>query len=104
MTTYMLGSDLPLKLQEDAKAQFVHRYTREHIPAWAHGVQHNNGPDAGKPFLVQFASDADWLEHTMFAVAGKGAKLHLHNVIRYCQSTPSWPDGKPTPINGGVSK
>jgi len=77
------GRDMSLKLQRDALNRFVHRYTRDHIPQWAKIPRDN-----GKFYPMQFASDTDWLEHTVFWITAKGELSNRHN---YCQSTPTWP-------------
>ncbi len=81
---FKLGSELPPNVQQDCLARFVHRFTREHRPYWAKGYTLN-----GKPYAVQFASDADWLAHTLFAVTKSGC---LDNRGNHCQSSPTWPD------------
>lgn len=84
MTKTKIGSQLSTRVQREALALFVHRYTREHKPAWAAGPWKD-----GKPYPVQFASDADWLAHTSFYVTAGGelSKKHV-----YCESSPTWPD------------
>ena len=86
MTRMIKGSDLPIELQRQALAAFPYRYTRDHTPTWA--------TKTGLRYPVQFASDADWLAHTLFAVAGPARALRLSRRERYCESTPTWPDGK----------
>lgn len=76
------GSVLPLKTQQDALRRFVHRFTKEHVPEWA-----RSNPN----YKPQFASDADWLEHTMFYVTKAG---NLDNRYTSCMSVPTWPEGK----------
>lgn len=46
---------------EQAKARYPHRYTMEHVPAWARR-QCNNG----KYYAPQYATDAEWYEKTKF--------------------------------------
>ena len=72
------GSEMCQRLQQEAKAQFVHRYTGEHKPAWV------KGPETP----VQFKDDMDWLANTWFWVAKKG---ELANRPGYCVSHPTWP-------------
>lgn len=79
-----LGSELSQLQQAYVKAAFVHRFTKEHKPAWA-----KEPWKGGKPYPVQFASDADWLAHTRFAVSGAGS-LNLKS--QFCESSPTWPD------------
>lgn len=78
------GSQLPKNMQQEALRCWVHRYTRDHIPAWAREPM----PD-GKPYPVQFASDAEWLANTEFTLTKTG---RFSRRDRYCRSTPTWPD------------
>jgi hypothetical protein len=78
----ILGSELGALAQAYAKRRFVHRFTKEHKPQWAYC---NYGT---KP---HFASDADWLAHTFFWVTKAGKISERH---KYCESSPTWPDGK----------
>jgi hypothetical protein len=78
------GTELTAAQQRDVLAQFAHRYTKEHIPAWARQPR----PD-GSTYPVQFSSDQDWLEHSRFAVTSTGK---LDGRVKYCESNPTWPD------------
>jgi len=78
------GSDLPPRLQTEAKALFVHRCTGEHIPAWA-----LRGHASG-PYKVQFADDAEWLAHTFFFVTERG---EIARRPKHCESYPTWRGG-----------
>lgn len=77
-----LGIDLCTEDRAYVLRAYVHRFTREHVPAWA--------TMAGRPYPVQFADDADWLKHTMFFVSADGRLDRRH---KHCESTPTWPDG-----------
>jgi hypothetical protein len=46
---------------ERAKAQFVHRYTMDHVPNWAKDKAPN-----GKYYAPQFRTDAEWYANTVF--------------------------------------
>ena len=46
---------------EQAKAQYIHRYTMEHVPAWAKRRSGN-----GKFYAPQFRTDAEWYENAKF--------------------------------------
>jgi hypothetical protein len=76
------GLKLPSALQRQALAFYVHRYTRDHTPSWVAACPRLDG----KPYPVQFASDSEWLEHTLFPVHRGALTDHP------CQSTPTWPD------------
>ena len=77
------GNLLSAKAQQEALRQFVHRYTRQHRPAWSLKPMPN-----GRPYPVQFRDDRDWLEHTLFHVTKKG---ELHRCFSWRQSNPTWP-------------
>lgn len=91
--TSKLGTELTQAEQKHVLATFVHRFTRNHVPAWSRGEWKD-----GKSYPVQFASDADWLAHTRFAVKKDGT---LNTRADSCHSSPTWPDNpenrKPTP-------
>lgn len=75
------GSELHPEDRAYVLRAFVHRFTREHRPGWTRRADCAQCP-------VQFASDADWLAHTRFAV---------RNDVRIdrradCESSPTWPD------------
>lgn len=74
------GDQMSPKLRREALARFVHRFTKDHVPHWS---------KSNPACPVQFASDADWLEHTDFTITKQG---ELHRGVRYCHSTPTWPD------------
>jgi hypothetical protein len=80
------GSELSEQARRKVLAQFVHRFTRDHIPDWAT----RDVPEKfGKRYPVQFASDSEWLEKTRFAVKKGGT---LDERCHECQSNPTWPD------------
>jgi hypothetical protein len=81
--TQARGDQLTAEDQKDVLAAYVHRHTREHRPAWANKLWN------GKPYPVQFASDAEWLANTLFAVRRNG---RLDQRARSCESHPTWPD------------
>ncbi len=85
---WVWGHELSPEVQRQALATYVYRYTRDHVPAWAIRDKRADGT----PFPVQFASDADWLEHSRFPVTKAG---RLASRPPYCYSDPTWPDGKP---------
>ena len=80
------GTELDHDSQREVLAAYVHRFTGDHKPAWAREPMPN-----GKPYPVQFASDADWLANTLFEVTKAG---RLNRRQRYCYSRPTWPNGK----------
>lgn len=70
---------------EDAKRQFVHRFTMDHVPDWAFKRAPN-----GRFYAPQYASDEEWYERTLF----KGDDGH-DGGSRYCDSRrQTWPLGE----------
>ena len=68
---------------EQAKAQFVHRYTCEHVPAWA-----KEKSASGKYCAPQYATDQEWYDKTYFYGESELATK------KFCYTTdPSWPLG-----------
>lgn len=69
----------------DAKRQFVHRFTVEHVPPWA-----RQPFDDGTYPAPQYASDQEWYDNTPFPGEGFITKWS-----RYCQSdNQTWPLGQ----------
>lgn len=83
------GSELPMHLQQEAKARFTHRYTGEHRPAWANRPFTNSELKLST-YPVQFRDDADWLAHTYFTLVKDGTRFSKKK--RFCESYPTWPD------------
>lgn len=81
---HKLGTELHPDDRKHVLAAYVHRFTAQHKPRWAHSEWKN-----GESYPVQFASDADWLAHTRFAVNRNG-RLDRH--VHSCFSSPTWPD------------
>lgn len=77
------GGELSRKVQKEALASFVQRFTGDHKPEWAY----SHWKDSLK-YPLQFVDDRDWLENTLFAVTERGA---LDQRIDYCHSSPTWP-------------
>ena len=83
MMQYKRGIELTQEQQRHVLSTYVHRYTGTHKPQWAQVVMKN-----GKPYPVQFASDAEWLANTQFRVTKTGK---LDSRCLYHMSTPTWP-------------
>ncbi len=77
------GDKLSYADQLKVKSAFVHRFTKEHRPAWSRMKR-----PCGNPYPVQFESDADWLKNTVFAINKTGTLLKSYD----CASSPTWPD------------
>lgn len=78
---------------EQAKAQFVHRYTMDHVPAWAltpvaHTVAAGAADTGPRYYAPQFRSDREWYENTLFnGESGFASK-------KYCYTSgQTWPLG-----------
>jgi hypothetical protein len=67
MAKQVLGSALSREVQCEVLRRFVHRYTGEHVPAWAKQPR----PD-GRAYQPHFPTDADWLRCTKFWVRPDG--------------------------------
>ena len=80
MTNWIEGIKLSEHDRREVLAAYVHRYTGEHVPQWARAPWNT--------CKVQFATDAEWLANTRFAVRKDG---RLHQRIRHCMSNPTWP-------------
>lgn len=73
----------PLTLQQ-AKARYPHRYTMEHVPAWA-----RKACDNGRFYAPQFKTDAEWYAATKFYGESElASRSHCHT------SGQTWPLGQ----------
>ena len=69
----------------EARNKYPHRYTLEHVPAWARKARED-----GTYYAPQYRSDAEWYENTTFP--GEG---HIPKRSRHCESTGcTWPMGQ----------
>lgn len=67
-----------------AQAQYPHRFTGDHVPAWALEVRRD-----GSHYAPQFRSDAEWYAATTFP-----GEPGLHGNSRHCETgAPTWPLG-----------
>lgn len=83
--TSRLGSELFPADRAYVLAAYCHRFTGNHRPAWASQPWKADGT----PYPLQFASDAEWLANTRFAV---GAHGDLDRRSKECLSSPTWPN------------
>jgi hypothetical protein len=94
-TSIAQGSELCAEDQKRVLSEYVHRFTRDHKPKWAADEWKD-----GKPYPVQFASDADWLANSWFAVRKDG---RLDERKHSCYSSPTWPENPELrPVEGGA--
>ena len=69
---------------EQARSQYVHRFTMAHVPQWALGQRVD-----GTYYAPQYVSDREWYERTAFFSEDELATR------KYCHSRcPSWPLGQ----------
>jgi hypothetical protein len=74
----------PLSFDE-ARRRYPHRFTMQHVPAWARQPCGN-----GRFYAPQYRSDAEWYARTLFPGEGD-----VSGSSKYCQSgEPSWPLGQ----------
>lgn len=86
MNQSVLGCELPSELQAIALRRADHRFTLDHVPGSAARRKPN-----GKYPAPRYASDAEWLENTLFHL-NDGGELDLS--LRGHESiNPSWPLG-----------
>jgi len=78
------GTELPVEEQAYVLSAYIHRFTGNHTPNWAHAGMPN-----GNPYPVQFASDQEWLENTEFRVTRTGKVYRAQGAE--CISRPTWP-------------
>ena len=70
---------------EQATAQYVHRFTLDHMPTWALRPAAN-----GQYYAPQFASDREWYNHTYF----RGDPLWIGQGSDCYTSGQTWPLGR----------
>lgn len=69
---------------QQARAQYPHRYTMEHVPAWA-----QKECSDGKYYAPQYNSDAEWYANTIFP----GEPGHYGSRNACNAHNPTWPLG-----------
>lgn len=81
----MTDGGRPLSFEEACRS-YVHRFTKDHVPAWA---LHPIGENLDKYPAPHYASDKEWYDNTEFMGEGTVATR------KYCRSmNESWPCGK----------
>lgn len=73
---------------EQAKAAYVHRFTMEHVPAWAARRPRDDGGTATWFYAPQYRTDKEWFENTLFPPSNPFHKKDCHS------SNQSWPLGQ----------
>lgn len=84
----------------EARRQYVHRYTIEHVPAWARRPAPN-----GKHYAPQFRSDLEWYDNTLFP--GEDGHPFPDSRRGDCYTTgQTWPLGQwlDEPFKGGSTR
>lgn len=75
---------------EAAKAQYVHRFTMEHVPAWSRSRPCDSGGTETRYCAPQYRTDREWFDNTIFP--GEG---HLSPRSEHCEArNQSWPLGQ----------
>lgn len=70
---------------EQAKSQYVHRFTMDHVPQWARQRR-----DDGTYYAPQYRSDKEWYDNTTFP-----GESGLHGNSKHCETrNQSWPLGQ----------
>lgn len=67
---YTLGSLLHPADRAEVLSRLVHRFTGEHVPAWARKPAPN-----GRFYAPHYATDAEWLSSTVFRVRKSDRRL-----------------------------
>lgn len=67
---------------EEACARYVHRYTMEHVPAWA-----RQPVGDGRWYAPQYSTDRDWYNSTLFPPDNPYDKKACHSTNQ------TWPLG-----------
>ena len=77
---------MPRKVSfKDAKRKYVHRFTLEHVPAWATPPRTN-----GTFYAPHFSSDSEWYDASVFP-----GEAGLHGNSEYCETNnQTWPLGQ----------
>lgn len=75
---WMPGSSLAPSIQREILAAYIYRHTGEHKPAGA--TVFNAKPS--------YATDAEWLAHTWFAVTADFRRLDRR--VKHCRSHDGW--------------
>jgi len=90
---WQFGNCLNTQDRAEVLRSYVHRFTREHVPAWSRQPMPN-----GQAYQPQYESDAQWLACTQFRVRRDG---RLDKRARSCMSFApvTIPDSKGTPLH-----
>lgn len=70
---------------EQATSRYVHRFTMEHVPAWAKARRED-----GTFYAPQYRTDREWYENTTFP----GEPGHIGDKRHCYTSNQSWPLGQ----------
>lgn len=78
---------------EQARAQYPHRYTMEHVPSWAlvpPDVLKKGEKQRPGYYAPQFRSDREWYDNTAFPGEGD-----VHANAKHCHTSgQTWPCGQ----------
>jgi hypothetical protein len=78
---------------EQAKARYPHRFTMEHVPAWALLRPCDHGGTMTKHYAPTHRTDREWYENTLFPGEGFVRKNEKHCfVVRHSFPMGLWLD------------
>lgn len=63
---------------DQAKARYIHRFTMEHVPAWARLRPCDQGGTETWFYAPQFRTDREWYDNTLFPGEGHVGKREKH--------------------------
>lgn len=72
-----------------AKSRYPHRFTMEHVPAWARHRPVEHGGTETRYYAPQFRTDREWYENTRFP----GEEGHLGDAEDCTTRDQTWPLG-----------
>lgn len=63
---------------EEAKRRYPHRFTMEHVPAWARETPRVHGGTLNKFYAPAHRTDREWYDNTLFPGEGFVGKREKH--------------------------
>ena len=76
-----------------ACARYIHRFTMEHVPAWAARRPCDDGGDATWYYAPQFLSDREWYDNTVFPSEPEHSAISKRDTSCYTTGQ-TWPLGQ----------
>jgi len=75
------------------RARYVHRFTMEHVQAWAVRRPCDDGGDASRHYAPQFRSDREWYDNTQFPGEPGNSAISKQDISCYT-TRQTWPLGQ----------